>query len=82
MVGFRVRWASFLRLLWLAALTYFGHLFWALSGAERATNESYFLCNLAMMEAPMMGALMMVMATGAGNLALENRRKGGNGARR
>ncbi len=77
MVGFRARWASFLLLLWLAALTYFGHPFWAQSGAERVTNEGCFFRNLAMM-----GALMMVMATGAGNLALDNRTEGGNGSRR
>jgi putative oxidoreductase len=77
MVGFRARWSAFLLLLWLAALTYFGHPFWTHSGAERATQESYFLRNLAMM-----GALMMVMATGAGNLALDNRGRSEGGARR
>ena len=76
-VGFRARWCSFLLLVWLAALTYFGHPFWTHSGAERATQESYFLRNLAMM-----GALMMVMATGAGNLALDARGRGDGGARR
>ena len=77
MVGFRARWASFLLILWLAALTYFGHPFWTHTGAERVTQENHFLNNLAMM-----GALMMVMATGAGNLALDNGSDGSRGSRR
>jgi putative oxidoreductase len=66
MAGFHARWAAALLILWLVTLTIFGHSFWTHSGLERATNESLFLRNLAMM-----GALLMVVATGGGRFSLD-----------
>jgi putative oxidoreductase len=71
MVGWKARSASFLLVLWLSTLTYFGHPFWTATADERATCESYFLRNLAMI-----GALLMIVATGPGEFALDARKKG------
>ena len=80
MVGFKARWAAGLLIIWLVGLTYFGHPFWEMVGAQRASNESFFLRNLAMV-----AALLMIVAVGAGRYSLDHlmsRDSGGHKAKR
>jgi putative oxidoreductase len=75
-VGYQARVGAALLLVFLVAATYFFHDFWTFDDpAERQQQTIQFMKN-----ASMMGAMLFIIANGAGAWSLENRRGVGGGA--
>jgi putative oxidoreductase len=68
LVGFLTRLAAAVLFIFVGLTIYFVHHFWDMEGAARAANMTNALKNLAMM-----GALLMLMVTGAGRLSIDGR---------
>lgn len=66
LIGFQVRVAAGLLVVWLAVLTLVGHPFWRLSGGDALLNESLFYRNLGLM-----AAFLLIVAHGAGRWAVD-----------
>ena len=75
-VGYQARVGAALLLVFLVAATYFFHDFWTFDDpAERQNQTIQFMKN-----ASMMGAMLFIMANGAGAWSFDNRRGVGGGA--
>jgi putative oxidoreductase len=69
MAGFKIRWGAALLLVFLVLATYFFHDFWNAEGPEQQLQRIQFLKNVSLM-----GALLFLMANGAGALSWDARR--------
>jgi putative oxidoreductase len=69
LVGFLTRWAAAGLVIWIILVTYFGHPFWTMEGADRLANESNFFKNLAIM-----GGYLMLVASGPGRYSIDGGR--------
>lgn len=68
LIGYKARFGALLLFVFLALATYFFHNFWAISDATAAqAQQIQFLKNLGLM-----GAMLMIMANGAGVASLDN----------
>lgn len=65
-LGWRVRWAAALIFLWLIPVTLMFHNFWAADAAQYQNQFNHFMKNVTIM-----GAMIYVMAFGAGPLSLD-----------
>lgn len=73
-LGYRARLGALLLLVFLALATYFFHDFWNKQGDEQEQQMIQFLKNLSMM-----GAMLFVIANGAGAGSLDARRPAAKG---
>lgn len=71
LIGFMTRWAALALCVFTALTIMLAHNFWDMEGAARAANQAHALKNLAIM-----GALLMIAATGAGRYSLDSRMTG------
>lgn len=72
LVGFKARFGALLLFIFLTLATYYFHNFWALTDAAAAqAQQIQFLKNLSLM-----GAMLMIMANGAGPASIDACRKG------
>lgn len=71
MLGFRVRIGANLLLVFLILATFFFHDFWTMEGLEAQLQMVQFMKNLSMM-----GAMLFLIANGAGPMSLDNRSGG------
>ena len=67
-LGLRARFGAFLLLVFLVLATYYFHNFWDMEGQPRASEMINFMKNLALM-----GAMVVIIANGAGAGSLDNR---------
>jgi putative oxidoreductase len=68
-LGFKARFGAGLLLVFLILATYFFHDFWTMEGQEQQEQTIQFMKNLSMM-----GAMLFIMANGAGAWSLDARR--------
>ena len=69
-VGYRARIGAALLAVFLLLATYFFHDFWTLEGEQAQQQTIQFMKNLALL-----GAMLMIMARGAGPWSLDERRE-------
>jgi putative oxidoreductase len=67
-VGFKARIGAGLLLVFLILATYFFHDFWTMEGHEQQEQTIQFMKNLGLM-----GAMLLLIATGSGAWSLDNR---------
>ncbi len=65
-LGFKTRVGAGLLLIFLVLATYYFHAFWRFEGQEAAAQQIQFMKNLALM-----GAMVFLMANGAGRFSLD-----------
>jgi putative oxidoreductase len=68
LVGYKVRWASVVLLIFVILTLFVAHNFWVMEGASRTANQVNFYKNLAIM-----GGLLLLFAHGPGRYSLDNR---------
>ena len=71
-LGYKARIGAMLLLAFLILATYFFHDFWLFKGDRREQEMINFMKNLALM-----GAMLIVIARGAGPLSVDGKRRGG-----
>lgn len=69
MIGFQARIGATLLLIFLVLATYYFHDFWTLEGAEAQQQMIQFMKNLSLM-----GAMLFLIANGAGPMSLDAKR--------
>jgi putative oxidoreductase len=67
-VGYKARFGATLLLIFLVLATYYFHPFWKFEGAAQQDPMVQFMKNLSMA-----GAMLMIIANGAGPMSLDNR---------
>lgn len=65
LLGYKIRFAAFILILFLILVTSIFHDFWALSGADRGLQINEFLKNLGIL-----GGLFYILSTGAGRFGI------------
>jgi putative oxidoreductase len=68
LVGYKARFGALLLLIFLGLATYYFHNFWDMTGDARTQQMIEFMKNLSMM-----GAMLFIMANGAGPWSLDKR---------
>jgi putative oxidoreductase len=68
--GFKARFGAVLLLVFLVLATYFFHDFWTMEGKQQQDQIIHFMKNLALM-----GAMLLIVANGAGAWSLDDRRR-------
>lgn len=68
LIGYKVRWASIVLLIFVILTLFVAHNFWVMEGASRTANQVNFYKNLAIM-----GGLLLLYAHGPGRYSLDNR---------
>ena len=68
-LGWQARWAALALLVFTLPATFIFHNFWAVDAAQAQGQMIHFMKNLCIM-----GAMLYVMAFGAGPLSLDNRK--------
>lgn len=68
-LGYKIRAGATLLLIFLITATYFFHDFWTFDGTEARMQQIQFMKNIALM-----GAMLMIIARGAGTHSLDSRR--------
>lgn len=71
-LGYRARLGALLLLVFLAAATYYYHDFWNVAAEEQQEQLIAFMKNVSLM-----GAMLFIVANGAGPMSLDSRRMAG-----
>src|SRR5262249_56369173 len=66
-VGYKARFGAALLFTFLVLASYYFHAFWKLEGQEQQMQMIHFMKNLSMM-----GAMLFIMANGAGPMSLDS----------